>query len=252
MAHKKSRPGNRKTGAWESFSYWGPPISSKPRYAWVAGEPEWFEVHEHNQKQHGTKVCLNWFTDGALKCPRCRPLHDTTTVAYLPLYREEDGKPVFLIVHESAADVIDGLEFGVFVYVGRVDGVSSVYAKPADEQRTMNSVNPTRNRPCYLMPSLLTVWDYPELDGWMRVNDKLKHPALDKKEAPAPTSDNAVSQPAKQPARESGPVDLKRTMVELIMRKRGLLVPDLWGEAEFDKLLKGHAESENGNGKPKK
>lgn len=167
MSRKRSSPGRGKPGAPSSFSYWGVPVSVKPLYAWVAGECEWYEVHEHTPREHGTKVCLRWYTDGALRCPRCRPLVPTTTIGYLPIYRESDLKPCVLLLHESVADLVTSLRFRDYIMIGRVDVHSSTFAKKAETRETFASVLPSRQSPCDLLPSLLTMWGYPELNHWI-------------------------------------------------------------------------------------
>jgi hypothetical protein len=173
MRFKKAAPGDGGERRCEQFIYTRTQPGLKGAWcAWCAHEPHWFKVHEHNEHQRGTKVCLTWFTDGAIPCPRCRPGVVPTTCAYVPVWREEDLKPCMVIVHESAADVMQGLSFGVFALVGCVEKGASVYVKRSEVQKPWNPTQEFRRSPCDIAVSLLTMWDYPSLNQWCATADR--------------------------------------------------------------------------------
>lgn len=168
MSWKKATPGRGGKPRAEHFTYTPTAHGTKNCWAgWMAGDVYWCEVHEHKPHAPGTKVCLDWFTDGELVCPRCRPAVIPTVVAYVPIYREQDHKACVVICHETAADMLKGLRFGVRVLVGRVDEGASVFVRRTDDQSPFVSSIETRKSPCDLSTSLLTMWGYPQLQQWI-------------------------------------------------------------------------------------
>src|SRR5215471_14294164 len=107
MGIKKGSPGKGGESRPDSFSYTGVAAGLKGSFtAWLAGEPYWCdEAHEHTDLDKGTKPCLHWITDGALKCARCRKGRPVKCIGWVPLYRELDHKPIVVIVHESAGSL---------------------------------------------------------------------------------------------------------------------------------------------------
>lgn len=168
MRQKKATPGKGKGHTPDQFSYTPTPVSLKCWYAWCAGEPEWYEVHEHDGKSNiGTKICLDWATDGVLQCPRCRPFVKPTTCAYVPLYREMDTHPCVVICHNSVAELLEGLKYKTPVMVGRVSADASVFVRVTDGMAPFSSTHPDRQSPCDLLPSLLSMWGYPQYEQWL-------------------------------------------------------------------------------------
>ncbi len=190
MRQKKATPGKGKGHVPDQFSYTPVPAGLKTWYAWCAGEPEWYEVHEHNKNNIGTKICLDWATDGALQCPRCRPFVKTSTCAYVPLYREMDTKSCVVICHNSVADLLAGLAFKTPVMVGRVSEDASVFVRITDGMETFTSTHPDRQAPCNLLPSLLSMWGYPQYEQWLLA----RHRSAPPPPAPADTVPPAVAQ----------------------------------------------------------
>lgn len=176
MRQKKATPGKGREYVPDQFSYTPTPASLKAWYAWCAGEPEWFEVHEHTDRQPGTKICLAWATDGALECPRCRPFLKTTTCAYVPLYREMDTKSVVVICHDSVSDMLADLAFPMPVMVGRVTADASVFVRRTDGMAKFSSSLPDRQGPCNLLPSLLSMWKYPQYEQWLMTRHRQPTP----------------------------------------------------------------------------
>lgn len=165
---KKAVPGEGTETRAEQFSYTRTQPGLKGIwYAWCAHEPYWCKVHEHTEKTPGTKVCLTWATDSALRCPRCRPGVVPTTVAYVPVWRELDLAPCMVIVHESTADRLAGVEFGTYVMVSCVEQKGGVCLTRAAEQRRWVTSLPYRQSPCDIAVSLLTMWGYPQYNEWL-------------------------------------------------------------------------------------
>lgn len=168
MSLKKGTPGKGGNGRVDSFSYTPVHHGLKNAFgAWMAGDPYWCLAHEHTKATPGTKPCLQWLTDGCIPCPRCRPQVCPVWVGYVPLYREADHKPVLVIVHESAMDLLTGLAYPAHVLVGRVDENSSVFVKRSDNAVSLKTDNEQRKRPRDITGDLLTMWNIPALEQWV-------------------------------------------------------------------------------------
>lgn len=188
---KKGSPGRGEDGARpETFTYINPTFGLKHVFtAHVAAEPYWCKAHEHNERERGTKPCLNWMTDGAVPCQRCRPGVVPTDVCYVHLYREFDGKPVLVIVHDSAADLLAGVEYGVEVLCGRLEPKSSVFVKPAPNGKRMVTALPQRQRPIDIAVSLLNLWKIHALTEWYQRRGARADVARHRLSVPPPTTD---------------------------------------------------------------
>lgn len=165
---KKGTPGKGGQARVESFSY--TPVQVGLGKAWfgtLAGEVYWCLAHEHTEQDHGTKPCLNWLTDGALRCRRCSRVKPPAWIGYVPIYRELDGRPVVVIVHECAADLLDGLRYPQTVFVGRVDATAGVFVRAAKDQVTFKTEIESRKRPIDVTPQLLAMWKLPDLETWL-------------------------------------------------------------------------------------
>jgi len=198
---RKGTPGQGGQVRADSFSYTSVAPGLKGWFtAWLAGPIYWCQVHEHTQKQPGTKPCLDWITDGALRCPRCRPLVVPTWVGYVPLYREQDHKPVIVIIHESVMDLVAGLSYPVPVIVGRVDAQSSVFVRRNEGGAVFKTDNSARRRPVDVTRDLLCMWRIAELDRWL----------LDNRRGTAATSqtevDDGRSDAGQSPVAEGTPI----------------------------------------------
>jgi len=168
---RKGTPGKGKGTRADSFSYTSVTHGLRNTFsAFLAGPVYWAEAHEHTKTQPGTKPCLDWITDGALRCPRCRPMVLTTWVGWVPLYREVDHKCIIVIVHESAMDLLEGLSYPMCVSVGRVDEKSSVFVRRSDNPVTFKTENEARKRPVDVTRDLLCMWRIAELDRWLLDN----------------------------------------------------------------------------------
>lgn len=129
--------------------------------AHVAGKCHWFTCHEAGR----TKPCLDAITQGVLSCPFCAQLLETKEVGYQPLYRESDGKPVIVIVHDYSREIIDRLNFHERVLIGRGVGITdAVYIVPSSVQTPRyKSTLPERNKPADATESLLRMWKISQL-----------------------------------------------------------------------------------------
>jgi hypothetical protein len=179
MRWKKASPGGEEKPRVEQFSYTRTQPGLKGVwYAWAAHEPHWFECHEHKdtgkKEDWGTKVCLDWFTDGALACPRCKPGAKIAKCAYCPVWAEADTAPCMVIVHDRTADLMGGIEFGRYVMISCVDRKRGVTIQCAAEQRRFRSDLPYRQCACDIGVSLLTLWAYPQLATWLKTPEAPK------------------------------------------------------------------------------
>jgi hypothetical protein len=197
--------------------------------AWMAGEPYWAEeAHEHTDADPGTKPCLNWLTDGAVKCVRCRRGRPVTCIGWVPLYRELDGKPIIVIVHEHVADLLKGIVHPQYVLVGRVDNKSSVFIKKSESNLVMRTDKDSRKRRIDVVPDLLTMWGLPELNEWLRgqqpgqVQEEEPPPVLRQRlSVPPPTTKiEALAIDAEKKIGSSYLLDVDTLQVEIEQRKK--------------------------------
>lgn len=185
---KKARPGEGAQEKGEQFGYTPTAVGLKGEwYGWCAHDPYWCWAHEHKdtgrREDKGTKVCLNWFTDGDLKCPRCKPGAKISNVAYCPVWREVDAAPCMVIVHERTADKMADVVYGRYCRVTCVARTAGVVIQAASERKTFRSDLPYRQGPCDIAVSLLTMWGYPELEQWLKRPPAPPRPAADQKPA---------------------------------------------------------------------
>ena len=113
-------------------------------------------------------------TARVLHCPRCTPNDPVERIGYVPLYRERDGRPVFVIVHEYSREAVDKLKFHdrVFVSRGPEQSDGTAIEKHREQSPQFNSRLPERNRWADLSETLLTVWGYPALRDWYRQSQR--------------------------------------------------------------------------------
>jgi len=111
---------------------------------------------------------------GELECPRCGSLKPAEQTGYLPLYREVDGKPCCVLVHEYTRDAVDSLRFHRRVRIGRGSGVTDgvwVREDPVQKPAYQTTV-PHRMRPADVTPTVLVLWAIPELIAWYNLTEK--------------------------------------------------------------------------------
>ncbi len=173
MRPKKAAPGEGAVSHREHFVHYRCPVGlSKTTTGWCAAEPYWCIAHPYNEREGPTKLCLDWFTDGALKCPRCHRRAKKERLAYCFWWREFDTSPLFSICHETVADLLDGLEYGTNVIVGKLEQEASVFLKRCETQVRFVSEHPFRQGPIDFWSELLEVWDYDSLKQWCRDQDR--------------------------------------------------------------------------------
>lgn len=141
-----------------------PTEANKQWTAFVAGPTMWFECHCVGK----TKPCLEFVTDGELECPMCQTLKPCEQIGYMPLYRELDGKPVMVLVHESVREVVDSHRFLARVLIGRgKDSTDGVYVqRPMSKGTPFSSTLPDRQKPADIWPTLVRMWKIPALIEW--------------------------------------------------------------------------------------
>lgn len=175
-------------------------------HAHVAGPCHWYECHCKGR----TKPCLAWLTDGELACERCSPLAPTEDIGYMPLYREVDGKPCFVVVHDYVRDKVDALKLHQRVMVGRGSEQSDgVYVLPALNPRPLYETSRADFRqPADLTESLLRVWGIPDLVAWYGQTQVPSDNAVSLPKGKALKSDGKPFSPAMQAAakRNGAPV----------------------------------------------
>jgi len=170
MKLRKGSPGGGSGQRLESFCYTSVTHGLKGSFsAHLAGEPYWCEeAHEYHDRLGPTQPCVHWMTNGEVSCARCRKQPRAVCLAWVPLYRCEDGQPILVIVHETAADLMKGLHYPDHVVVGRVTAKSSVYVKATTEREKFTTSNELRKRPVCIDEQLLNLWKLPELNAWLQ------------------------------------------------------------------------------------
>lgn len=186
----------------EHWTYTGTP-NGTTWHAYIAGPCLWLDCHTKGR----TKPCVRCVTNGEVPCHVCNAFNEPVETGYQPLYRECDGKPVVVIVHEYSRDIISSLKFHARVVVGR----GRVQSDPLFIQRSMNqeprytTTIPHRLRPADPTESLLTTWKLPELTAWYyskktRSDNAVSLPEPD----PGPL---AITPPPAAPLEVKGPMD---------------------------------------------
>lgn len=236
MPLKKGTPGKGGQGRVDSFSYTPVYAGLKGTWSgWLAGDPYWALAHEHTELTPGTKPCMDWMTDGAVRCKRCRPNARTTWIGWVPIYRESDGEACLVIVHESAMDLLHGLKYPQCVLVGRTEDISSVFVKKSERPVAFLTQQEQRKKARDITGDLVSMWQMPELEQWL----------FEQRSKPAPVETREVEE--KPGAMTGKAAELYGTLAK---------EPDAKGAA-YDKVrerLKNNADklkpSTNGHHKP--
>lgn len=170
MTLRKGTPGRGEGSRPDSFSY--TPVGSGLKASFgahLAGPAYWCEeAHEYHERIGPTKPCLHWLTHGEVRCDRCRKQPAIKCLAWVPLYREMDGKPILVIVHEAAADLLAPLKYPDYCIVGRIDGTSSVFVRKSDSPLSLVTIKESRKKPVDISDDLIGIWNLPELNDWLR------------------------------------------------------------------------------------
>jgi hypothetical protein len=196
MAKMKSAIPGDGDGVSEHFRY-TPTEYGGEWFGYLAGPPWWVKAHTKGK----SKCCVKWLTDGRVACSRCSQPKKPDTIAYVPIYREQDGNPILVIVWERSADALAGISHLTRVKVMREslrgDTVCVMRALKQIDYRTTLKY---RHVEVDVQPSVVKLWGQPEVFDWYRtfhgeVNDNAVS------QPPAPTPDSKP--PAKKPARDS-------------------------------------------------
>lgn len=195
---RKGTPGEGWSTATDSFSYTPVQHGTKGTFtAWMAGDVYWAISHEHTDRTPGTKACLDWLTEGTLKCPRCREVKQPDWIGWVPLYREQDHQPIFVIIHKNALDLVRGLKYPDHVIVGRVADKSGVFVRKSETAVPFRTDNANRKVPVDITRDLVPIWKYPQLEDWLnrqhkakrREQEEAEHNARLRLSVPPPTTD---------------------------------------------------------------
>jgi hypothetical protein len=209
---KRGTPGEGWQGGTDSFSYTSVQTGTKGGFsAWLAGDVYWALAHEHTERQPGTKPCLDWLTDGMVRCARCRGPKLPTWVGWVPLYREQDHAPVLVVIHQNAQDLVRDLKYPDHVIVGRVADKSGVFVRKSDSAVSFKTENATRKQAVDITGNLIAMWRIPELEAWLHKCDKIQrkleadeqHATRMRLSVPPPTTDTerlAIDAEKKAPA----------------------------------------------------
>lgn len=183
-----------------------PTPRGKKWQAWIAGPCHWFLCHTKGR----SKPCLHAMTGGELTCDVCSPFNVPECIGYQPLYRESDGRPCQVVVHEYTREQIDALKLHQAVWVSRGEGATdAVSIGPMLSGGTRyTSRLPERLRPADLTETLLRMWGIPDLVEWYRHT----HGASDTPMSltPAPPVAPAVTPPPVVERLGKGPLDRLR------------------------------------------
>lgn len=163
MALRKAPPGGGGAKRRVHFSY-VPTGTGEKWEAYIAGPAAWYLCHTVGK----TKPCLHEVSGGALECPACVSLKPPEEVGYLPLYREMDGRPVFVVIHQDMREAADSLTHRMRVMIGRGTHASDgVWVRSAmGKGQWYKSTLPERMVPADIEPTLLRVWKIPVLTAW--------------------------------------------------------------------------------------
>lgn len=197
--------------------------------AWIAGPCHWYTCHTKGK----SKPCLHCMTGGDLTCELCSPFEVPVVIGYQPLYRECDGRPCQVVVHEYSREAIDAFKLHQPVRIMRGEGsTDSVAIMPQlGSAPRYTSRLAERLRPADLTETLLRMWSMPELTEWYRQTHG--------------HGDNAVSLPppppapppvAKQPLVEvevKGPLDRLREAEERRLKDEAQEAMRIGGTMDF-------------------
>lgn len=179
---------------------------------WCACEPWCGFCHDYHEDHGPTKVCLHWFTDGALYCERCRRQPAVEKMWYCLWWRDEDGAPLLTICRNAAADFVKDLKYGDSVYCGKVDKLSSNFLKRSGGNQKFASSHPLRQKEVEILPTLLMVWKFPQLDKWCQEQDRAERYQNAK---PAATEKHTLSVPPPTSEIEALAIDAHRRLGHL-------------------------------------
>jgi hypothetical protein len=137
-------------------------------------------------------------------------LHPISVIGYVPVYRESDGAPCCVIVHDSAADLLTGLSYPDYVLVSRDHGeADSVCVQRALTRKPFRSALPARQHAADVTDTLLRMWRINELTEWYRARNPSCSAPVPTPAAPAPTEAPAALPPLLDVNRIAGILDAR-------------------------------------------
>jgi len=155
-------------------------------YAHLAGPVLWLECHTVGY----SKPCLHWITRGELTCKKCHPLDPKEDLGYVPVWREREGAPGFVVVKEYSRDIVDKINVHDRIVISRgfqkSDALSVV---PSVDGRKYHSSRADFMQPVDLTASLLRVFKMPELTDWYYRTQLGREPPVTLPEGTAVTDD---------------------------------------------------------------
>lgn len=233
MSLPQTPPGGGARRPHVHFTYVKTPTNAK-WFAHLAGPAHWYTVHPKGK----TKPCLHVMTGGELACERCEQGYDSEVCAYVPLWRESDGRPVMVIVHEYTREVVDQLRVHARVLIGRneekSDGVYIIHAP--NPLPVFHTTLQEKMRPADLTETLLRVWGVADLVTWYRRT----HGAV-KAPEPKKSDGKPFSPMMKAAARKASQGNVTEDLDDLIgrIRKRAAALPEPSSNGKHDPPPKG-------------
>lgn len=163
MPPRESPPGGEARRRALHFGY-VPTAANEQWHAFIAGKPRWLYCHCKGK----TKPCVHAITGGELHCELCNPMNPAESTGFLPLWREIDWKPVFVIVHEPVREAVSGFSHRARVLIGRGGGsTDGVYViSPLKKGSYLSSTDPQKMAEQDVFPSLVRIWKHPGLIEW--------------------------------------------------------------------------------------
>lgn len=187
MRMPKAAPGEgpKKTG--DKFVHWKGIAGGQRHFAYIAGPCHWVIGHPSDL---GSKPCLTWATKSALPCRFCFAGKCPCEFGYLPVYRAQDYKPMFVIVYSEEREWVEQCKLHKRVQIGReYEAGARLWVRLATNQEPeFQTTLPYRKCAQELEDSLLAVWGMPELVAFLKCG----------------TSDNALSLAKPEPLTSTG------------------------------------------------
>lgn len=131
---------------------------------------ECFGVYVHPEP---SKPCLTLYTGGALKCPGCEGRKKVEWVGYCPLWREDSGNGVVVVIREGMLETFRGMGLLNAALISRgTNKHDTVSVAPFKPVRRLETRRPERQKAASVVQWLLdTLWGLPEYARWCDSND---------------------------------------------------------------------------------
>lgn len=205
-------------------------------YAHLAGKVCWIECHTVGY----SKPCLYWISYGELVCKKCHPLDPKETLGYVPVWREKEGAPGFVVVKDYSRDIVERIKVHDRLLISRgYEESDALSVVPADGGKRYHSTRPDFMAHVDLTPSLLRIWKIPELTEWYYRTQCASPPPPELPKGTALKDDGRPYKPEYQAA-------AKRWGADVILDQIGTGGEQQLSNEDFAKQVKASA---NGNGK---